>query len=62
MKVINLLRKIKFSDKWIELKKIILSEINQTQTDIYCMFSFICGYYLLSLDMIVIFRLHTKVK
>ena len=38
---------MKFPGKWMKLeKKIILSEITQTQKDKHGMDSFICGYYL----------------
>jgi hypothetical protein len=34
-----------FACKWMELrKKIVLSEVTQTQKDIYGMHSLICGY------------------
>jgi hypothetical protein len=37
---------MKFAGKWIKLeKKVILSEVMQTQKDKYGVYSFICGYY-----------------
>ena len=30
---------------WMDLEGIMLSEINQTEEDIYCMISFICGIF-----------------
>ena len=30
---------------WMDLEGIMLSEINQTEKDIYCMISFICGIF-----------------
>jgi hypothetical protein len=33
-----------FSDKWMELENIILSEVTQTQKDIHRMYSIISGY------------------
>ena len=35
---------IKFSGQWLELKKIILSEVTQTQKDKHCMYSIIDDY------------------
>jgi hypothetical protein len=32
-----------FSDKWLELEKIILSEVSQAQKAKSCMFSLTCG-------------------
>jgi hypothetical protein len=34
---------MKFDSKWMEFKKIILSEVTQTQKDKHGMFSLICG-------------------
>jgi hypothetical protein len=33
---------ILFAGKWMELERILLSEINQAHKDRYCMFSLIC--------------------
>jgi hypothetical protein len=35
---------LSFSDKWMELENIILSEVPQIQKDIYGMYSLISGY------------------
>ena len=35
---------MKFVGKWIELEKITLTELNQTQKDKYVISSFISGY------------------
>ena len=35
---------VKFANKWMELEKIILSEVIQTQKDKHGMYSFIRGY------------------
>ena len=35
---------MKFADKWIELEKIILSEVTQTQKEKHGMYSLISGY------------------
>jgi hypothetical protein len=35
---------LNFSGKWMELDNIILSEVTQTQKDIYGMYSLISGY------------------
>ena len=35
---------MKFAGKWMELEKIILSEVTQTQKDKYGMYSLISGY------------------
>ena len=35
---------LSFADKWMELENIILSELTQTQKDIYCIYSLISGY------------------
>jgi hypothetical protein len=34
---------LSFAGKWMKLKNIILSEVNQTQKAKSCMFSLICG-------------------
>jgi hypothetical protein len=34
---------LSFTDKWMELENIILSELRQVQKAKDCMFSFICG-------------------
>jgi hypothetical protein len=36
-----------FSSKWIELENFILREVNQAQKTKNCMFSLICGLYIL---------------
>ena len=36
---------LKFASKWMELENIILSEVTQTQKDMYGMYSLISGYY-----------------
>ena len=33
-----------FSDKWMELEKVILSEVTQIQEDTHCMKSLVSGY------------------
>jgi hypothetical protein len=38
---------ISFAEKWVELEITMLSEINQTQKDKCCMFSLICGIWVL---------------
>jgi hypothetical protein len=35
---------LKFASKWMELENIILSEVTQTQKDMYGMYSRISGY------------------
>ena len=35
---------LKFEDKWMELEKIILNEVTQTQENTHGMYSFITGY------------------
>jgi hypothetical protein len=36
---------LSFAGKWMELENIILSEVTQTQKDMYGMYSLISGYY-----------------
>ena len=48
--IIQLLKKnndMKLAGKWMELEKIILSEVTQTQKDKHDIFSLISGHYLL---------------
>jgi hypothetical protein len=35
---------LSFSGKWMDLENIILSEVTQTKTDMYGMYSLISGY------------------
>ena len=35
---------MKFADKWMDLEKVILSEVIHTQKDKYGIYSFISGY------------------
>jgi hypothetical protein len=35
---------LSFAGKWVELENIILSEVTQTQKDMYGMYSLISGY------------------
>jgi hypothetical protein len=35
---------LSFSDKWMELENIILSEVTQTQKDMHGMYSLVSGY------------------